>query len=150
MAICTYRSWTSFDERFGRERRDSELYQVQSYLQHQGTKINERFDANTYVTLTHAMHTHDLSRGRGAYPDVLASIAQPALVVSVSSDVLYPPEEQRYLAAHLPNAQYEILDCPHGHDGFLIETASLGEMIAEFRDRQRARTALRAVSSGNE
>ena len=150
MAVCTYRSWQSFDERFGRERRDEGTYQVQSYLQHQGAKINDRFDANTYVTLTHAMHSHDLSRDRGEYPDVLATITQPALVVSVSSDALYPPEEQRYLADYLPNAQYEILDCPHGHDGFLIETEDLGRMIVEFRAQQRVQSPLRAVSSGSE
>ncbi len=150
MAVCTYRSWQSFDERFGRERRDEGTYQVQSYLQHQGAKINDRFDANTYVTLTHAMHSHDLARDRGKYPDVLATITQPALVVSVSSDALYPPEEQRYLADHLPNAQYEVLDCPHGHDGFLIETEDLGRMIVRFRAQQRVQSPLRVVSSGNE
>ncbi|MDJ0709734.1 MAG: homoserine O-acetyltransferase [Woeseiaceae bacterium] len=150
MAVCTYRSWDSFDERFGRERRDDELYQVQSYLQHQGSKINRRFDANTYVTLTHAMHTHDLSRGRGHYPEVLASLTQPMLVVSVSSDALYPPHEQRYLADHLPGAQYEILDCPHGHDGFLIETETLGGMIAEFRERVRTAAKQRVVRAGSE
>ena len=146
MAVCTYRSWQSFEERFGRERRDAEQYQVQSYLRHQGAKINERFDANTYVTLTHAMHTHDLARDRGDYVDVLRSIENPALIVSVSSDALYPPEEQRLLAAHLPNAQYEVLDCPHGHDGFLIETEELGAIIKEFRDSNRAAAALRAIS----
>jgi homoserine O-acetyltransferase len=150
MAVCTYRSWQSFDERFGRERRDDDLYEVQSYLRHQGAKINGRFDANTYVTLTHAMHTHDLARGRGDYADVLGRILQPALVVSVSSDALYPPEEQRHLADLLPNAQYEILDCPHGHDGFLIETETLGAMIAAFRDRQQAELRLRVVNAGNE
>lgn len=150
MAVCTYRSWRSFDERFGRDLRTQEQYQVQSYLRHQGTKINERFDANTYVTLTHAMHTHDLARGRGDYPEVLARIEQPALVVSVSSDALYPPEEQRFLADHLPNATYEVLDCAHGHDGFLIETASLGQMIADFREGRRAGAGLRVVSSGSE
>jgi homoserine O-acetyltransferase len=149
MAVCTYRSWQSFDERFGRERRTTDAYQVQSYLRHQGEKINDRFDANTYVTLTHAMHTHDLSRGRGDYPDVLRAIEQPALVVSVSSDALYPPEEQRYLAEHLPNSQYEVLDCAHGHDGFLIETEALGEMIVEFREARKNRSRLRAVSSGS-
>ncbi|HSG97987.1 MAG TPA: homoserine O-acetyltransferase [Woeseiaceae bacterium] len=148
MAVCTYRSWDSFDQRFGRERRNQDLYQVQSYLRHQGTKINERFDANTYVTLTHAMHTHDLARDRGDYPDILRAIEQPTLVVSVNSDALYPPAEQRYLADHLPNARYEVLDCPHGHDGFLIETGTLGGMIAEFRNRRPA--PLRVVSSGSE
>jgi homoserine O-acetyltransferase len=149
MAVCTYRSWQSFDERFGREERSPDHYQVQSYLRHQGDKINERFDANTYVTLTHAMHTHDLARGRGDYPDVLRTIEQPALVVSVSSDALYPPEEQRYLAAHMPNSQYEILDCAHGHDGFLIETERLGRMIAEFREARKNASRLRVVSSGS-
>jgi homoserine O-acetyltransferase len=150
MAVCTYRSWDSFDTRFGRARRDDGRYQVQSYLEHQGEKINERFDANTYVTLTHAMHTHDLARGRGDYDQVLGRITQPALVVSVSSDALYPPEEQRYLADHLPNAQYEILDCPHGHDGFLIETETLGAIIAEFRNGQQAPSRLQVVNSSNE
>lgn len=149
MAVCTYRSWQSFDERFGRDCREDDQYQVQSYLQHQGAKINDRFDANTYVTLTHAMHTHDLARNRGVYPDVLGTIEQPALVVSVSSDALYPPEEQRFLAEHIPNSQYEILDCPHGHDGFLIETEELGKMIVDFRAGRRAASRLRVISSGS-
>lgn len=135
MAVCTYRSWDSFDERFGRETHEEGGYQVQSYLRHQGKKINDRFDANTYITLTHAMHTHDLARGRGDYEDVLAAIEQPALVVSVSTDTLYPPQEQQLLAEHLPNALYETLQSAHGHDGFLIETEQLGNLIAEFRLR---------------
>ena len=135
MAVCTYRSWDSFDERFGRETRAEGGYQVQSYLRHQGRKINDRFDANTYITLTHAMHTHDLARGRGDYLDVLASIGQPALVVSVSTDTLYPPQEQQLLAEQLPNARYEVLESAHGHDGFLIETEQLGKLVTEFRLR---------------
>ncbi len=132
MAVCTYRSWHSFDERFGRD--VGELgFEVQSYLGHQGAKINGRFDANTYVTLTHAMHSHDLARGRGSYPDALVRIRQPALVVSVSTDTLYPPHEQALLAAHLPNADYVTLDSAHGHDGFLIETDELGALIRDFR-----------------
>ncbi len=150
MAVCTYRSWDGFDERFGRDRRDDELYQVQSYLRHQGEKINGRFDANAYVTLTHAMHSHDLARGRGDYPGVIGRIRQPALVVSVSSDALYPPQEQRFLAEHLPNAHYEVLDCAHGHDGFLIETETLGKMIDAFRARQSAASKLHVVSSGSD
>lgn len=150
MAVCTYRSWTSFDRRFGRDRRTDEQYQVQSYLRHQGDKINARFDANTYVTLTHAMHTHDLARGRGEYLDVLASLSQPALVVSVGTDALYPPEEQQFLAEHLPASTYEVLDSAHGHDGFLIETEELGQKITRFRSANNARANLRVVRSGSE
>ncbi len=146
MAICTYRSWQSFDERFGRSQRSDELYEVQSYLRHQGRKINDRFDANTYVTLTHAMHTHDLGRGRGEYKEVLANIRQPALVVSVSTDTLYPPHEQEALAELLPNARHVLLESAHGHDGFLIETEELGQMIARFRASGHAARPLLAVS----
>jgi len=150
MAVCTYRSFDSFEARFGREQRNDEQYQVQSYLRHQGRKINQRFDANTYVTLTHAMHSHDLARGRGVFPDVLSDIRRPALVVSVSTDALYPPAEQRLLAEHLPESRYEVLESAHGHDGFLIETEALGEMIARFRSANRAGAKLRVVSSGSE
>lgn len=150
MAVCTYRSWESFEERFGRARRDADVYEVQSYLRHQGAKINERFDANTYVTLTHAMHTHDLARGRGEYPDILKSLEQPALVVSVSSDTLYPPAEQRFLAEHLPNADYAILESAHGHDGFLIETEALGALISSFREQRQGRPRLELVSAVRE
>ena len=150
MAVCTYRSWDSFEERFGREKRSEDVYQAQSYLRHQGRKINERFDANTYVTLTHAMHTHDLARGRGSYPEILQQISQPALVISVSSDALYPPAEQLELAEHLPNARYEILESRHGHDGFLIETEHLGALIAGFRAALYAGRSLKVVSAGSE
>lgn len=146
MAVCTYRSWSSFDERFGRDQHDDGTYQVQSYLRHQGQKINDRFDANTYVSLTHAMHTHDLSKGRGELADVLRQIDQAALVVSVSTDTLYPPHEQALLAELLPNAQYELLESSHGHDGFLIETENLSGMIADFRATTRSLANLKVVS----
>ncbi len=146
MAICTYRSWQSFETRFPREPGETTCTSVQSYLHYQGEKINERFDANTYITLSEAMHTHDVSRGRGEYANVLREIRQPALVVSVSSDALYPPEEQQLLATHLPNATYRIIDSQHGHDGFLIETETLVKLINEFRRTSQAADLSRATA----
>jgi homoserine O-acetyltransferase len=133
MAICTYRSWQSFDDRFGRRERDNGDFEVQSYLRYQGEKINRRFDANTYVRLTQAMNGFDLGKGRGAYPGILESIRQPALVVSISSDLLYPPHEQKLLARHLPNAEHALLNSADGHDGFLIECKKLAGLITQFR-----------------
>jgi homoserine O-acetyltransferase len=133
MAICTYRSWQSFDARFGRDERDDGKFEVQSYLRHQGEKINKRFDANTYVRLTQAMNDFDIGRGRGDYLSVMKSIRHPALVVSISSDLLYPPHEQRLLAQHMPHAQHALLRSSDGHDGFLIECGELARIIADFR-----------------
>jgi homoserine O-acetyltransferase len=146
MAICTYRSWQSFDERFGRQERESGEFEVQSYLRHQGEKINRRFDANTYVRLTQAMNDFDLGRGRGAYPGILRSIRQSALIVSISSDILYPPHEQQLLARHLPNAQHALLNSADGHDGFLIECRKLASIITEFRQAQTSGVAVQAAN----
>ena len=87
------------------------------------------------------MNSHDLARGRGNFLDVLESMRQPAMVVSVSSDILYPPHEQELLARHMPNAQHKVLESDFGHDGFLIQSSELASLIREFRSGLRARRA---------
>jgi len=141
MAMCTYRSRESFEVRFQRRERNGGLFEVASYLRRQGEKLADRFDANCYLTLTRAMDTHDLARGRGEYEAVLRSIAVPALVVAIESDVLYPPAEQGELATLLPRAHLARIASPHGHDAFLIETEKVNTLVRKFRDRDRgART----------
>lgn len=134
MAVCTYRSWHGFQQRFARDECGPDGFQMESYLRHQGDKFHRRFDAVSYVRLTQAMNSHDLARGRGEYFDVLEGLEQPALIVSVSSDTLYPPFEQALLARYLPNAIYRTLDTDDGHDGFLIKTGPLARLITAFRD----------------
>jgi homoserine O-acetyltransferase/O-succinyltransferase len=134
VAMCSYRSWENFEQRFGRKTQDWDgQFAVSSYLNYQGEKLYRRFDANTYVRLTQAMDSHDLARGRGEYAEVLGALEMPALIVSVDSDVLYPPREQQELAALLPRARYEVLHTSAGHDGFLIETDVLSAMLLELR-----------------
>lgn len=164
MAMVSYRSRPSFESRFGRERQtdghtgsqtggqtdgsaNASPYQVETYLRYHGKKLDERFDANCYVHLTRQMDTHDVSRDRGAYPDVLASIQQPAFIIGIESDVLYPVEEQRELAEHLPNATLAVIDSPHGHDGFLIEQDDLAELLVPWL--QQHASPARAGMSAN-
>ena len=133
MAMSTYRYWHSFTERFGREYDASaDQYAIASYLQHHGQKLVERFDANTYITITQAMDSHDIAQGQD-YESVLQSIKQPALVVAIDSDILYPPVEQQELADLMPNAQLVWLKSTYGHDAFLVETAELNQLIINFR-----------------
>ena len=138
MGMVSYRSYESFAERFGREPADPGSgadYQVESYLRHQGQRLVARFDANCYVELTRLMDTHDVSRGRGTYAEALARITQPALVIGITTDVLYPLQEQRELATGLPNAELAVLDAPQGHDAFLIEQQTLAGLVADWRER---------------
>jgi homoserine O-acetyltransferase len=141
MAMISYRSMPSFEQRFGRRGQTAELFAVESYLRYQGQQLVDRFDPATYVTLTKAMDTHDVSRGRGDHEEVLRSIRQPTLVVSIDSDVLYFPSEQREVASLVPNARLAVMDSPHGHDAFLIDVDRLSDMVADFRGRPQRRAA---------
>ncbi|WP_242393012.1 homoserine O-acetyltransferase MetX [Anaeromyxobacter oryzisoli] len=140
-AMLSYRSQPSFEERFARRPQTEELFAVESYLRYQGRQLVDRFDPATYVTLTRAMDTHDVSRGRGDFDEVLRSIRQPMLVVSIDSDVLYWPWEQREVARLVPNARLDVLDSLDGHDAFLISVDRVSEMVADFRGRPIAAPA---------
>jgi homoserine O-acetyltransferase len=133
IAMSTYRTADSFQSRFARERSGDGTYAVESWLRSHGERLVRRFDADTYVTLTRAMDSHDLGRGRGAYETVLGSIAQRTLVVSIDSDVLYPPAEQEELAMLIPNATLQTIRSRHGHDGFLIDAAKINDVVREWR-----------------
>ncbi len=141
-AMISYRSFASFHQKFGRQKRfevdkqnafsRSPVFQIESYLHYQGEKFLNRFDANSYIILTRAMDWHDVAAGRGELTEVLRSIHHPALVIGIDSDVLYPVEEQKFLANHLPDARYAEIVSPHGHDAFLIEWKQLTQMIKKF------------------
>jgi homoserine O-acetyltransferase len=145
MAMLSYRSQPSFEMRFARRPQTEDLYAIESYLRYQGQQLVDRFDPATYVALTRAMDTHDVSRGRGDFDDVLRSIRQPVLVVSIDSDVLYWPWEQREVANLVPNARLAVMDSPHGHDAFLIDVDRLNDMVADFRGRSRPARGRRAA-----
>ncbi|MCY7330837.1 MAG: alpha/beta fold hydrolase [Saprospiraceae bacterium] len=107
-------------------------FRASTYQQYQGEKLSRRFNAFSYYRLSQAMDTHHVGRGRESVEAVLASVQARTLVVAISSDVLFPPSEQQYLARYIPGAQYLEIDSDYGHDGFLIETQQLGEALTSF------------------
>ena len=137
MAMLSYRSFPSFEERFGRRAQSADQFAIESYLHHQGRALVDRFDPASYVTLTRAMDTHDVSRGRGDFDEVLRGVRPRTLVVAIDSDILYWPAEQREVARLVPGARLAVMDSPHGHDAFLIDVDRLSDLVAEFRGRAR-------------
>jgi homoserine O-acetyltransferase len=145
IAMLSYRSFDSLESKFGRERTDqgalgvetiSKSFEIASYLSYQGVKLVQRFDANTYIHLTLAMDDFDLAERRGALSDVLPRLDMPALVMGISSDVLYPEAEQRQLVEDLGNACYARINSPHGHDAFLIEFPQIAAQLRRFLGEQ--------------
>jgi homoserine O-acetyltransferase/O-succinyltransferase len=130
MGLLTYRSFDDFESRFGREQRADGEWQVLSYLDHHAAKFLQRFDPVSYVRLTEAMIDWDVGDGRGGSEPALRAIEQPAFVLSISTDQLYLPREQQFLASHLPRAELHSIDSRYGHDGFLVER---DQVIARLR-----------------
>lgn len=135
MAMLSYRSFPSFEERFGRRSESADQFAIESYLHHQGRALVDRFDPASYVTLTRAMDTHDVSRGRGDFDEVLRGLRPRTLVVAIDSDILYWPAEQREVARLVPGARLAVMDSIHGHDAFLIDVDRLSDLVSEFRGR---------------
>lgn len=146
-AHLTYRTDPELDARFGREAQPLEdslgplvpgrhpaagRFAVQSYLDHHATKLSDRFDAGSYVALSDAMSTHDVARGRGELADVLGGVTTPVWVAGVDTDRLYPIRLQRELADLIPTAgDLRVIESLHGHDGFLVESPAMAEVIRE-------------------
>ncbi|MFI6335559.1 homoserine O-acetyltransferase [Streptomyces sp. NPDC050535] len=139
LAHVTYRSEPELQVRFGRVPQGTEdpwnggRYQVESYLDHHAAKLVRRFDAGSYVTLTEAMNTHDVGRGRSGTSTALRRVTARTLVAGVASDRLYPPSQQAELAAGIPAADHlRVIESPYGHDGFLIEAEQVAELVSEL------------------
>lgn len=144
IAHITYRCEPDLDSRFGRLPQGSEeplrngtkprgRYQVESYLDYQAGKLAGRFDANSYIAITEALMSHDITRGRGSIADVFAGTDVEFVVAAVTSDRLYYPAQSEELVSALPDgveARLELIDSPVGHDAFLIEAEQLSDIIS--------------------
>lgn len=141
----TYLSDASMQKKFGRVQQDQEgtgnsiynspNYQVESYLNHQGDTFTKRFDANSYLYITKAVDFFDLSKN-GSLIEGFSKITAKYLVISVSSDWLYPSyQSQEIVSALIANgvdAKYEEIRSQYGHDAFLLEEAQLSYLLKGF------------------
>src|SRR5690606_27792014 len=112
-------------------------FRASSYQNYQGEKLVKRFNAYSYWFLSKAMDGHHIGRGRTDIPDVLHQINARTLVIGINSDLLFPVEEQKFLADHIPHAVYAEIDSYYGHDGFLIETKRISKEISNFLSQNR-------------
>jgi homoserine O-acetyltransferase len=107
-------------------------FKASTYQSYQGQKLVNRFNAYSYWYLTKAMDSHNVGRGRHGVEKALSLIKARTLVIGIKTDVLFPIEEQQYLFRHIPKSAFSEFDSFYGHDGFLIETEALTNIITSF------------------
>lgn len=132
IALLSYRHYRTYAATQQDDPERLEHYRAESYQRYQGEKLAARFNAFSYHALTKGMDAHHLGRSRGSIHEALASIRAKTLVIGIDTDVLYPPEEQEYIARQIPGGQFALLHSHYGHDGFLVEYDKLEEMIRPF------------------
>ena len=125
LALLSYRSYRGYALRQYQEFAFQRQRKVASYQRYQGEKLAERFNAFSYHLLSRTMDSHDVGRDRGGTVNALSRIKACTLVLALKGDLLFPAEEQQYLAEHIPEARYREIPSEFGHDGFLIETEKI-------------------------
>jgi len=132
IAMISYRNYITYDKSQQDLRSKLDDFRASSYQKYQGLKLRKRFEPLAYYTLSKAMDSQDVGRDRGSIKKALKKIKAKALVISIASDVLFPPSEQKLIAKHIKKATYKKINSDFGHDGFLIEYDKLSKIIGKF------------------
>ncbi|MDX2046922.1 MAG: homoserine O-acetyltransferase [Chitinophagaceae bacterium] len=120
---------------------------AESYQRYQGEKLAKRFNAFSYYKLSQGMDSHDVGRSRVSAESALQRITAKTLVIGISSDVLFPVQEQEFLAKHIPHAKYNAIESLYGHDGFLLEFDKISHLLNDFIELNNKSNYLKIVNS---
>ena len=151
IGMTSYRSPREWIQRFGRKRTSEDKlnqntfgvdntnfeYEIESYLEHHALKFQKLFDANCYLYLSRAMDWFDLADHGNSTQEVFSKFKiENALVISVKSDTLFPPQQQKEIAEGLSQSgskvEYKELQSIQGHDSFLVDIDTFGKEISKF------------------
>lgn len=134
MALLSYRGGKAYNKTQADEQPSDAMFdhRVFSYQRYQGEKLRRRFDAYSYYRITQAMDSHNVGRYRGGVAAALRRIRAEVLVITISSDILFPPEGHQPLLDNIPHVRCCQIDSDFGHDGFLVEHEQLNSLITTF------------------
>jgi homoserine O-acetyltransferase/O-succinyltransferase len=142
IALLSYRHYTGYGITQRRDKafvplHEDAVYAADNYQRYQGLKLVNRFNALCYYRLTQSMDSHDVGRHRNGVANALQTITANTLVIGITSDVLYPIEEQEYLQQAIPGAQLLRINSDYGHDGFLLEYEKIETALQNFIEEKR-------------
>jgi homoserine O-acetyltransferase len=145
IGMLSYRFYETYNQTQA-EKNDETIadFRAATYQRYQGQKLANRFNAFTYWGLSNMMDSHNVGRNRTGIIPALKNIKAKTLVVGIYSDILFPLQEQKFLADHIPHAHLEVMTSLYGHDGFLVEFEQLSAHIKKFFAKDRVSIRIRA------
>lgn len=133
IGLISYRNYKAYNKtQTDPDNNKLENYKAGSYQRYQGEKLVKRFNAYSYYILSKAMDNHNITRNREDAKKVLSSVKCNVLVLGITSDYLYPLEEQQLLAKLIPHSMFVEINSDYGHDGFLIENEQMSKILSAF------------------
>ncbi|RUT78165.1 homoserine O-acetyltransferase family protein [Ancylomarina longa] len=133
IALLSYRTYATYDHSQQENEEDkTDDFRASSYQRYQGEKLARRFNAYSYWHLSKIMDSHDLGRGRNGLVAALGQIKSRSLIIGVNTDQIFPIDEQRFVAKHIPHASFLEIKSLYGHDGFLLEQEQLSKVLESF------------------
>ena len=132
LGLLTYRGSLGYNLTQQDPKEAPAVHRASTYQQYQGEKLCRRYNAYSYVAILNAFDTHDVGRGRRGLEQELAQITAETILVGITSDIIFTPEEMRTLQLQIPESRYYEIDSPFGHDGFLVEHVQLNEILYPF------------------
>jgi homoserine O-acetyltransferase/O-succinyltransferase len=141
IALLSYRTSYAYNKTQAEEDEEKTTsFKASSYQDYQGDKLVNRFNAWSYYRLTQLSDSHNVGRSRGGVKKALKSVKAMTLCIGIKSDILYPVDEQIFVAQNVADGRYAEIDSFFGHDGFLIETGQVSELIKKFREELPGKT----------
>ena len=134
LSLISYRTFEGYNLTQAEQDEDCLFAQrVASYERYQGEKLVKRdFDAYSYYYLTYSVDSHNVGRKRGGVAAALGQIQAKSIVITITSDGLFPPVEGQEWAKHIPGADYIEIESKWGHDGFLLETEAIVQSLSQL------------------
>ena len=138
IALISYRNYITYNATQAEEGNDkADNFKPSSYQRYQGEKLARRFNAFSYYLLSKGMDSHNVGRGRESIEKALQKIKAQTLTIGITTDILFPITEQKFIADNIPGAEYKIINSNYGHDGFLLEFEQIENIINDFLTKKK-------------
>jgi homoserine O-acetyltransferase len=133
IALNSYRSYETYLATQSESSLEKiENFKSESYQKYQGEKLAKRFNAFSYYFLSKGMDSHNVGRGRVSIEKALQRIHSKALSIGITTDILFPVNEQKLIGKNIPQGEFIEIHSLYGHDGFLLEFESIQKIIEDF------------------